>query len=207
MTLRRLVLWRHGETEFNAIGRMQGQLDTNLTAAGVDQAVRAASALATLRPRLLVTSDLDRAVDTAAVLTERTGLVANPDKRLREIHLGQWQGLTFGEVEAEWPGALLTWRMNAEWAPPGGETRVEAAARAAEVVTELDAGPAEEVVLCTHDGIIGGLTAALLDLPVSTWAAFDGIDNCRWAVLERRRTGPTDADVRWRLAAYNVGPA
>ena len=67
MTLRRLVLWRHGETDFNAAGRMQGQLDSALTEVGWNQAKFAAPALARFEPDLVIASDLRRATDTATV--------------------------------------------------------------------------------------------------------------------------------------------
>jgi probable phosphoglycerate mutase len=202
VTLRRLVLWRHGETEYNADRRMQGQLDSVLTPLGLEQARRAAPVIAGFEPQVLLTSDLRRASDTAAVLAEYTGLVPNVEKRLRETHLGQWQGLTHSEVDTRWPGARPTWRIDAGYAPPGGETRVEVAARALSVVADLDAGDAETAVLCVHGGLIASLSARLLGLPIPNWSSFGGIGNCRWTVLERpART----ADAPWRLVMYNAG--
>ncbi|MGH3936840.1 MAG: histidine phosphatase family protein [Pseudonocardiaceae bacterium] len=197
MTLKQLVLWRHGETDYNAALRMQGQLDSQLTATGLGQAQRAARLLAELEPDVLVTSDLSRAGDTAAVLAAEMGMPLRVDKRLRETNLGTWQGLTHAEVEMLWPGGIHTWRGNPEWAPPGGETRVEVAGRAAHVVSELDAGGHESAVLCTHGGLIAGLTPLLLGLPVPAWSAFGGISNCHWTVLLRRGCG-------WRLFSYNT---
>lgn len=197
MTLQRLVLWRHGETDYNAALRMQGQLDSQLTAKGLSQARRASPVLAALTPEVLLTSDLSRAADTAAVLAAETGLSMRVDKRLRETHLGQWQGLTHAQVEADCPGCIEAWRFDPECAPPGGETRVEVAARAAQVVGEIDAGAPETAVLCTHGGLISGLTPLLLGLPVASWPVFGGISNCHWTVLVRRGSG-------WRLVSYNT---
>lgn len=214
MTLHRLVLWRHGETDYNADRRMQGQLDSRLTPLGLAQARRATPVLARFAPQVLVTSDLRRASDTAAVLAGRLALPMATDKRLRETHLGQWQGLTHTEVDARWPGARIVWRADPEWAPPGGETRVEVAARAGAVVAELDAGTAETAVLCVHGGVIAGLSASLLGLPVRYWPLFLRVGNCRWTVLERPRpAGATGAgaaagppvDRPWRLVTYNAG--
>ena len=197
MTLQRLVLWRHGETDYNAALRMQGQLDSQLTAKGLGQARRAAPLLAALAPDVLVTSDLSRAADTAAVLAAETGLSLQIDRRLRETHLGKWQGLTHGDVEAVWPGGIQIWRGNPEWAPPDGETRVEVARRAAQLVGELDGMTHRTAALCTHGGLIAGLTPLLLALPVPRWPVFGGICNCHWTVLVRR--GPD-----WRLESYNT---
>lgn len=197
MTLQRLVLWRHGETDFNAAHRMQGHLDSQLTSTGLGQARRAAPWLAELEPEVLVTSDLSRAGDTAAVLAAETGIPLRVDKRLRETHLGTWQGLTHAEVGAFCPDGIQTWRGNPEWAPPGGETKVEVAARAAQVVAQLDAEGHGSAVLCTHGGLIAGLTPSLLGLPVSAWSVFGAISNCHWTVLLRRGSG-------WRLFSYNT---
>jgi broad specificity phosphatase PhoE len=196
VTLRQLVLWRHGETDFNAERRIQGQLDSQLAASGLSQARRAARWLAELEPAILLTSDLSRAGDTAAVLAAETGIPLRVDKRLRETNCGMWQGLTDAEVEALYPGGLQTWRGNPQWAPPGGESRVEVATRAAHVVAELDVDVSGSAVLCTHGGLIAGLTPLLLGIPVSAWMAFGGIKNCHWTVLTRRGTD-------WRLFSYN----
>lgn len=198
MTLRRLLLWRHAETHFNASMRMQGQLDSELTDRGREQAAASARALVAFSPELLRSSDQHRAIQTAAAFSELTGLPADVDKRLRETHLGEWQGLSHEEVERGWPGAIAQWRADATWAPPGGEARVEVANRAAQVVAELDQGVAGVALLCAHGGLIAGLTAHLLGLPVPSWPVFAGIDNGHWAVLVRR------AGIGWRLHAYNA---
>jgi broad specificity phosphatase PhoE len=200
VSVRRLVFWRHGETDYNAAGRMQGHLDSALTPVGWNQARFAVPALARFEPDLVIASDLRRATDTATVFTEAIGVPLRIDKRLRETHLGEWQGLTGAEVDAAWPGERDRWRVDATWAPPGGETRVEVAERAAEVVSDLCDSDEElgTVLLAAHGGLITALTGRLLSLPVETWPQFGGIGNCHWVELGRR-------DGKWRLHAYNVG--
>ena len=110
MTLARLVLWRHGETDYNASGRMQGHLDSHLTETGWNQARFAVPVLARFSPDIVVASDLRRATDTATVFTDATGVPLRIDKRLRETHLGDWQGRTTTEVDAETPGLIRTWQ-------------------------------------------------------------------------------------------------
>src|SRR5260370_39085161 len=100
MTVRRLVMLRHGQTDYNAGSRMQGQLDTELSDLGRAQAVAAAEVLGKRQPLVIVSSDLRRAYDTAVALSEQTGLPVEVDPRLRETHLGDWQGLTHTEVDA-----------------------------------------------------------------------------------------------------------
>lgn len=196
--VRRLVLWRHGETTYNATGRMQGHIDSELTSVGWNQARFAVPALARFTPDLVIASDLRRATDTATVLTEGIGVPLRIDKRLRETHLGEWQGLTGDEVDAAWPGDRERWRADATWAPPGGESRVEVAQRSHEVVADLERGPDEIVLLAAHGGLIVALTARLLELPLPNWSMLGGVGNCHWVELQRRESG-------WRLHAYNAG--
>jgi 2,3-bisphosphoglycerate-dependent phosphoglycerate mutase/probable phosphoglycerate mutase len=205
VSLHRLVLLRHGQTDYNVAGRMQGHLDSMLTETGVEQAGSVAPEIARLAPDRLISSDLRRAVDTADLVAAACGRPVKLDARLRETHLGEWQGRTVAEIEGDWPGAIATWRSDPGWAPPGGESRIEVVRRSLPVVEELDAeytsgDPEITVVLVAHGGLIAGLVCGLLALPTSTWPAIGGIGNCRWAALARRADHP-----RWRLAGYNVG--
>lgn len=201
MTLSRLVMWRHGETDYNATGRMQGHLDSQLTEVGRNQARFAVPALARFSPDIVVTSDLRRAMDTATTFTEITGVPLRVDKRLRETNLGLWQGMTSAEVDDQWPGARQIWQTDPTWTPPGGESRLEVAARAAEVVVDLDESTEETAVLCAHGGMIAALVGHLLELPVAAWAKLGGIGNCHWTVLARRGS----SGLAWRLRVYNAG--
>src|SRR5438270_13849486 len=86
----RVVLLRHGRTEWNASGRFQGQMDSPLDGIGRAQAEAAAIAVAPMRPDAIVTSDLSRAQDTAAAVAKEAGVEPVADARLREIFLGTW---------------------------------------------------------------------------------------------------------------------
>jgi broad specificity phosphatase PhoE len=211
--VRRLVLLRHGQTEYNAGSRMQGQLDTDLSDLGRMQAVAAAEVLAKRQPLLIVSSDLRRALDTALALSERAGLPVSVDTRLRETHLGDWQGMTHLEVDAVAPGARLAWRDDARWAPHGGESRIDVAERSLPVVADLVAGQPEwgvdeadrPVVLVAHGGLIAALTAALLRLPVDNWPILGGMGNASWVQLSGHSEPDAGADdVRWRLDVWNA---
>ena len=213
MRVRRLVLLRHGQTEYNASSRMQGQLDTDLSDLVRMQAVAAAEVLAKRQPLLIVSSDLRRALDTALALSERSGLPVSVDTRLRETHLGDWQGMTHLEVDAVAPGARLAWRDDARWAPHGGESRIDVAERSLPVVADLVAGQAEwgvdeadrPVVLVAHGGLIAALTAALLHLPVDNWPILGGMGNASWVQLSGHSEPDAGADdVRWRLDVWNA---
>ncbi|MFT4200108.1 histidine phosphatase family protein [Gordonia sp. (in: high G+C Gram-positive bacteria)] len=213
--VRRLLLWRHGETHYNADSRMQGQLDTDLSERGQRQAAAAAAALAERDPLLIRSSDLRRAAETADRLAELTGLSVTRDPRLRETNLGDWQGLTHAEVDAIAPGARRVWRDDARWAPPHGESRVDVAERITPVVDDLlvdlpewGTGPRPEapVVLVAHGGCIAALTASLLALPVDNWPALGGLANCGWVQLSGHQIELDGAPLlRWRLDVWNSG--
>ncbi len=213
MRVRRLVMLRHGQTEYNAGSRMQGQLDTDLSDLGREQAVAAAEVLGKRQPLLIVSSDLRRALDTAVALDERTGLPVDTDVRLRETHLGDWQGMTHLEVDAVAPGARLAWRDDARWAPHGGESRVDVAERSLPLVAEIAGaqpewgldGDERPVVLVAHGGLIAALTGAVLGLPVDNWPVLGGMGNASWVQLSGHSARDADfGDVRWRLDVWNA---
>lgn len=213
MTVRQLVMVRHGQTEFNAGSRMQGQLDTELSDLGRAQAVAVAEVLGKRHPLLIVSSDLRRAYETAVVLGERTGSPLVVDERLRETHLGNWQGMTHGEVDAAAPGARVEWRNDATWVPHGGESRIDVARRSSPVVAELvesqsDWGadePDRPVVLVAHGGLTAALTAKLLGLPADNWPVLGGMGNASWVQLSGHSAADASLeDIRWRLDVWNA---
>lgn len=210
--VRRLILLRHGQTIYNATQRMQGQLDTELSDTGVEQARSAGAAIATRSPLVILASDLRRARETADAIATVTGQDVTTDQRLRETDLGEWQGMTHTEVDAAMPGARRHWRDDATWSPPGGESRVDVAARMVPVVADLVAGlddwgrgevPDAPVVLVAHGGCIAALTAGLLGLPVANWPILGGLANTAWVQLSGHSA--TDAqDPVWRLDVWNA---
>ncbi len=133
-----LYLIRHGQTEWNREGRVQGHLDSPLTALGRDQARRAGLALAPLLedepPFLLLTSPLGRAAASAALVVEALGQQLadrRVDDRLKEVSWGRWEGLTRAEIAAREP-ELWRWREADPWRrpPPDGESHAMLADRA-----------------------------------------------------------------------------
>jgi probable phosphoglycerate mutase len=209
--VRRLILMRHGQTEWNVDGRMQGHIDTDLTEAGRSQAKEAARDLCARRPIALVSSDLRRAWDTALILSEHCGadVPLRSDPRLRETSLGDWEGLDHTRVEELHPGAQARWRFDATLTPPGGESRIAVGARAVPVVREL----LEEltdwtdrpVILVAHGGLIAALVAALLGLPAESWPALGGLGNASWVELSGwDNAHGVDSGLRWRLDVWNA---
>ncbi|WP_291314304.1 histidine phosphatase family protein [Corynebacterium sp. UBA2622] len=216
---RRLIMLRHGQTEYNATRRMQGQLDTELSAVGIEQARAAAAELRGLGVARIVSSDLSRALRTAEIVADTLGLDVSSDERLRETHLGDWQGMTHAEVDTWRDGIRAHWRNNASWAPPEGESRIDVARRARPVVDELLAEfPGWEgcaVLLVAHGGTISALTSNLLGFAESQYPLLKGLKNTntsRLTALPRYTGGARDtydpadpAQVQWYLDAWNQG--
>jgi broad specificity phosphatase PhoE len=201
---RRIVIWRHGRTAWNAERRFQGQLDVPLDEVGLAQAAQAAAALARLKPNRIVSSDLSRAMRTAQALADRTGLEVQPDPGLRETFAGEWQGLSRQELESRFAAELAEWASSSDTRPGGGETRREVAER---MVTSISAalasvGKGQTLVVATHGGAARAAIGALVGLPAEYWGALGVLTNCAWSVLEENLTehGPP-----WRLQEYNAG--
>jgi probable phosphoglycerate mutase len=193
---RRIVLLRHGRTEWNATRRYQGQADPPLDEVGRAQAIEVASLIAAMHPDLLVSSDLLRAQQTAEKVASLTGLDLCLDPRLRERHLGHWQGLTREEVATRFPDEFAEWLAGRDVTRRGGESRTEVADRACELVAEL---PVVDVaVLVSHGATVMCLSAALLGLP-QTPSVLAPLANCHWTELRNSGSG-------WTLRAHNAGP-
>ncbi|GAA4430410.1 histidine phosphatase family protein [Georgenia halophila] len=203
MTAGTVVLWRHGQTEFNAAGRLQGQSDIRLNDAGIRQANLAATALAPLEPTRIITSDLVRATKTAQALAERTGVRPTTDVRLRERSFGRWEGLTQEEIQASWPEAFVAWRHGREPEGVDAETRTECGVRVADAVNEVsDELAADDVlVVVSHGAAITVGQTILLGLEPSQWFGLTGLENCGWALMHPN----PGREPAWRLSAYNLG--
>jgi glucosyl-3-phosphoglycerate phosphatase len=196
----RLLLWRHGQTAWNAGNRVQGQLDVDLSDIGRAQAETAAPKLAALHPDLLVASDLRRAVATAAALAALTGLDVIQDPRLRERCYGAWQGHDLAEIQARWPAEYARWRAGEPVAGAGVEDVDDVGKRVAEGLLDATARAAGgTVVVATHGGAVRHGCAHLLGWPPAAANTLGPVDNCHWTELRH------DTRRGWQLRAHNVG--
>lgn len=200
MTASRVILLRHGITDWNDSGRFQGQADIPLNDMGRQQAAAAAGALRSAGITQVLCSDLSRARETAAIVTAGSSLRPVVDPKLQEVNVGSWSGLTMAEVgnlEPDfWPALQegRDFRRSAE-----GETATQAGQRVALAVLdraeELASG---EVLLVVGHGLslrVGALL--LMGLDYSYARLFHGLVNCHWISL---RPGG-DA---WKLEQYNA---
>lgn len=172
-----LVLVRHGETDWNRENRFQGHADTPLNDAGRAQARELAERLLDEQVGVVYTSPLRRASETASIVAGRLGLEARDLEALREIDVGDWQGLTIDEVKAQYPErAGLGW--HAGW--PNGETHDDLAARVVPVLVDLGTShPGARVLGVTHAGPIRAALMAATDLSAEESRAQIGpLENC-----------------------------
>ncbi|MET9342521.1 MULTISPECIES: histidine phosphatase family protein [unclassified Nonomuraea] len=191
---KRIVCLRHGQTLWNVEHRFQGHTDIPLDETGLAQAARAASLLASLRPTMIVSSDLRRANDTALALGRLVGLDVSVDKDFRERGGGAWEGLTRDEIAAGWPVEYASWEA------PDGEPVSEVADRVGAALRRWTGrlGDGGLLVVASHGAALRLGIAHLLGLPQELWSALGGLGNCSWSVLEEGRKG-------WRLLEHNAG--
>jgi broad specificity phosphatase PhoE len=148
-----ILLVRHGETDWNRDGRVQGQSDPPLNDLGREQAHALAGTLAGEQVDAIYASDLRRARETAEILAGELGLPVVVDAGLRELDFGRWEGHTIAELEALCPDAVERWQTGGENAWDGGETREEMAERVRAAVQRLASIHAGgQILLVAHGG-------------------------------------------------------
>ena len=157
---KRLILVRHGETAWNAEGRIQGMLDVPLNALGLQQARCVAGELARIVDVAeMVSSDLVRTRETATPITNATGFEPRFDARIRERHFGIWQGMTYEEWRIKDAEGMARYNAGEEnYGPEGGETARQFLDRCVNAVSDLVIGSREKtLLLITHGGVVSSM--------------------------------------------------
>lgn len=164
-----LLLIRHGETDFNRELRFQGHVDVPLNATGQTQAALLGARLANEPLDIIVTSDLQRARDTAAPLLQRRGALARPDAQWREQAFGVLEGLAVPDVPRTHPDLWAAWaRHDADHAPPGGESNRQFHARVMRALAALaQAGAGQRIAVFTHGGVLDMVWREVHGLPLA----------------------------------------
>ena len=196
----RIVVWRHGQTDWNKINRFQGHSDIPLNEVGKIQITHAAQILAGMKPTQIISSDLGRAVETAQALAKLTGLTVSTHESLRETNGGLWEGKTGSQNRAEDFHNFIRW-IDGEDNPAGttGERRSEVADRAVRAIKKALADKTDQVlVVTTHGGTARCILGSLLQLPMSHWGVIGGLSNASWSILERNPR-------QWNLVEHNAG--
>jgi broad specificity phosphatase PhoE len=182
----RIILTRHGQTEWNQVERFRGRAEIPLNETGLIQAKATARKIAaTWLPVAIYTSPMGRAVKTGEAIAEPFGLNVQPVDGLNDLDYGDWQGLSPAEVETRWPDALDTWYRTPHLAQiPCGESLASLAERtSAAVRSVIRQHPQETVVLVGHDSVNRAILLDALGLPLSRyWHLAQG--TCAINVLE-----------------------
>jgi broad specificity phosphatase PhoE len=165
----KLYLIRHGETDWNNNGRWQGQIDLPLNLHGQEQADQIAQSLSDVGISAIYSSDLKRAVDTANPLGNILCLRVHTDPRLREIHQGEWQGLSVKEIQERYAKAFRKrLRDPLVVAPPGGETAYKVRQRVVQFIEQiLEEHPEATIAIFSHGFTIAVMIVHYKNLPFS----------------------------------------
>ncbi len=164
-----ILLARHGETDWNAVGRWQGHTDRALTERGRRQAVELAERLANANIDAVYSSDLLRAVETAEPVAKRLGLPLQTLRELREVDVGTWAGLTRDEVAERFPDGFRRW---SEWQTgwEDGETYDEMGKRVVSAILKLaDEHRGGRILVVSHGGSIRALHAAAAGIDIAAF--------------------------------------
>jgi probable phosphoglycerate mutase len=202
----RLVLVRHGETDWNCAGRIQGHTDIALNETGRRQAARMALALQGAELDAIVSSDLARARCTAEALAAVTGLPVALDRALRERSFGRFEGHSIAEIQASHPEEARRWQSrDPHYAPPGGESILQFHARVIQAMHGLVARHAgSHLAVVAHGGVLDAIYRAAMQLPPEAprqWA----IDNASIHRLLATNQGFTV--LHWGETSHLDGPA
>ncbi len=206
----RIFMLRHGEPEFpDGRSYLYGQTDYPLSDSGVVQAERMGAAMAPIRMDRIVASDLVRAVRTAEIVASHqcSPVGVELDSGLREIDMGEWDGLPKERVAEEFPALFL--RRGEDLinvAPPGGETFQELQSRVLAAFSRILEGSAEEknLLLVAHGGVFWSIVSYLFDIPLGDLFRFP-LDFCSVHVIGFSER----ASNRWgkfRFLRYNWAP-
>ena len=168
----KFFLIRHGETEWNKLGRFQGQYDTMLNQQGLAQAKATAQAARDWELTALYSSPLSRTMRVAAEFNRQLGLPINARDGLKELALGELEGIGGEEMRANWPAVFDGWRDHPETlVMPGGESLAELQERAWQVVLDLEQthDANDNLALISHNFTIRVICVKLLEMPLSSF--------------------------------------
>jgi len=180
-----LYIVRHGETEWNAAGRIQGHTDVTLSEKGRRQAGTLAQRLAEVPFHAAYASDLRRASETAQIIVGQRDIPLVTTPQLREYHKGVFEGLTNAEIERRYPEQFAASVVNdLDFAPRGGESIRQTTSRLAAFVAGLrERHPEDNLLVVGHGGSLRSAVVALLELPLeANWKFVMG--NCALSIVE-----------------------
>ena len=200
MTAGRVILWRHGQTDYNVELRIQGALDMELNETGLAQARNVAPYIASMHPNRILSSPLKRAYATAQVVAELCGLDIEIDARMVERRFGKFEGLSRRELEARYPDPYRRWKAGDDMSDMGIEKRLDVGQRVSAAIIEAAETMGEDEVLLAvaHGAALSCATAVMLGMDPDVWGGIAGLDNCHWTLLR-----PFSGEPGWRMLAHD----
>ena len=180
-----LLIVRHGETEWNAEGRIQGHTDIGLSENGAQQARSLGQRLADRQIDVAYSSDLKRTSETARLALGDRNVILNETPRLREYHKGIFEGMTLTEIQTQFPDEYPKYlEKDLSYAPEGGETTRDVSTRMASIFQEIKAKHLDETVLVvSHGGALRAAMVSLLGMPLEgNWSFVFG--NCGLTMVD-----------------------
>jgi broad specificity phosphatase PhoE len=184
-----IFLIRHGETEFNRLGVFRGRYEVDLNDRGRRQAEDAGSSLKGRGITFILTSPLERARETAAIIAGIIGVDYKVDEAFNNIHLGIWQGVAKDRVKEQYPDLWRKWTTAPEeLRVPGAETVEEVRKRSFSRLEELTGSDGASFGIVTHRSVLKGLAASILNVPAPWFWKFY-IDNAAYSVFEHDNSG------------------
>ncbi|MDE0822471.1 MAG: histidine phosphatase family protein [Dehalococcoidia bacterium] len=180
-----LLIVRHGETEWNAEGRIQGHTDIGLSEKGAEQARSLGQRLADRQIDVAYSSDLKRTSETAKLALGGRDITLNETPRLREYNKGIFEGMTLSEIQEKFPAEYPKYlEKDLSYAPEGGETTRDVSTRMASIFSEIKANHLDETVLVvSHGGVLRAAMVSLLGMPLEgNWSFVFG--NCGLTMVD-----------------------
>jgi phosphoserine phosphatase len=182
--LTKLYLVRHGETEWNASNKIQGNMDTELNETGIMQAEFVASKLAEENIEVLYTSSLKRAKTTAQIISEQIKVEVKELHEFREICLGPWEGLTIKEINERYSEHYKIYRENpADFNMPGAETFLQVSERFCNAINNIVIQNIDKkIVIVSHGAAIKAAIISILGIDICHYNKFR-VDNASISIL------------------------
>lgn len=170
----KLLLTRHGQTDWNIAGRYQGQSDIPLNQTGWSQAEGLAKRLSTETIHAIYSSDLSRAKDTAQAIAKFHQIEIQTDSRWRELSFGDWEGMNYKEMSAHSPDIFSKWMIDPQHiSTPNGETLYELSERVKSTFDEIKNKHNDQTVLVvSHSGTLQALLVTLLSVDLNRYWQF-----------------------------------
>lgn len=171
----KLIFIRHGQTDWNLQGKIQGSYDSELNDTGIKQAMELSEKLLNLDYKFskIYTSPQKRALKTAEILSEYSNIDYFPIEDLKEINMGKWEGLSWEEVEMKYPTEYREWYLNRQYTKtPDGESYDDMLKRVLKAIKKIIAENNDDVVIVSHSAIIMGLQCYVTNTPFNDMLKF-----------------------------------